>query len=190
MTDILQNQVVYKANFLTRKEADFYFKHFLKNVKWQNDRIQLFGKTIIPKRKMAWYGDKGKTYTYSNDTKLPEPWFAELYDLKIKVETATNHSFNSCLLNYYHNGKEYMSWHSDNEKELGKNPCIASVSLGAERDFVFKHNESKTKHTICLEHGSLLVMQEDIQEKWKHSLPKRLKVHLPRINLTFRRIIS
>jgi alkylated DNA repair dioxygenase AlkB len=146
----------------------------------------MFGKKIITNRKVALYADNTTTYTYSKQTKQALAWTPELLQLKRIIETKTAQTFNMCLLNLYHHGKESMGWHSDNESELQANGSIASLSLGAERKFMFKHKESKKIITINLAHGSLLLMKGTIQQHWLHQLPAMAKVEAPRINLTFR----
>lgn len=182
--------VRYYGPILDSKSADFYFDHFLKNSPWENDRSIVFGKLMITKRKVAWYGDEAFTYTYSKITKLALPWTQELLKLKKIVESQSGETFNSCLLNLYHSGEEGMSWHSDNEKELKKNSAIGSVSLGATRKFSFKHKRTKQTTSIILESGSLLMMKGTTQSHWQHRLPPTKKVSSPRINLTFRTIES
>jgi len=149
----------------------------------------IFGRHIVTKRKIAWYGDAEYAYTYSNTTKQALLWTDELMKLKQLVEGITGTKFNSCLLNLYHDGDEGMSWHSDDEKSLGRNTTIASLSFGAERKFAFKHKVTKQRVTIVLDSGSLLVMKGTTQTNWLHSLPKTTKVTRPRINLTFRTMI-
>lgn len=178
----------YMGRIMALEEADRYFQRLLKEIEWRQDEVVIFGKKIITKRKVAWYGDKDFSYTYSGRTRTALPWTAALLELKAIVEELSGSCFNSCLLNLYHSGEEGMSWHSDNEKELGEEPVIASLSLGAERKFAVKHKESKEKLTLQLENGSLLVMSGPMQQYWLHSLPKTKKVHAPRINLTFRNI--
>src|SRR5690606_35552282 len=149
----------------------------------------IFGKEIITKRKVAWYGDKPFEYTYSNTTKLALPWTKELLELKIKIETQTGETFNSCLLNLYHSGEEGMAWHSDAEKDLLKNGAIGSLSFGAERKFAFKHKVSQETVSLILENGSLLVMKDTTQSHWLHRLPPTKRISKPRVNLTFRMIV-
>ena len=173
---------------IDRSKADNYFQYLSDHIPWHHDEVYLFGKKIITKRQVAWYGDEGCCYTYSGAVKNPIPWIPVLLELKTIAEHYCPEFFNSCLLNYYHDGNEGMGWHSDNEKELKENGCIASLSFGANRKFVFKHNSSKEKVEIVLEHGSLLVMGDDLQTHWKHALPKSKKILYPRINLTFRNI--
>ena len=177
----------YEPVFDVRDKA-LYFDALLKTVDWQNDEIVIFGKKIITKRKVAWYGDERFSYTYSKSTKLALPWTREMRALKQKAEEISGEQYNSCLLNLYRNGDEGMSWHSDNENSLVEQACIASISLGACRKFAFKHKHSKQRIDLMLEAGSLLLMKEKTQQCWWHSLPKSKKVVEPRINLTFRRM--
>lgn len=185
-----EGEVNYFAAIISTAQAKIYQKQLLTTIDWQNDVIQMFGKTIITKRKVAWYGDKPYKYTYSNTTKEALTWTKELMELKSKIEEITNESYNSCLLNLYHNGNEGMGWHTDAEKELKKNGTIASMSIGADRKFVFKHKISKEKVALTLKNGSLLVMKNQTQDNWLHSLPTTKLVSKPRINLTFRTIID
>ncbi|MBJ6368909.1 alpha-ketoglutarate-dependent dioxygenase AlkB family protein [Snuella sedimenti] len=182
--------VNYYGKLLSIKQADYYFDALLKTVEWKHDAAVIFGKKIITKRKVAWYGDKPFEYTYSKTTKLALPWTKELLELKAMIEDMTGETFNSCLLNLYHDGKEGMAWHSDDEKDLKKNGAIASLSLGAERFFAFKHKETKEKIKIALVSGSLLVMKGTTQKYWLHRLPPTKVVLNARINLTFRTIID
>jgi alkylated DNA repair dioxygenase AlkB len=180
--------VNYYGKLLNENEADYFLKTLSTGIEWRNDEAIIFGKKIITKRKVAWYGEKPYEYTYSNTTKLALNWTKELLELKAKVEQRTGESFNSCLLNLYHNGNEGMAWHSDGEKALKKNGAIASLSFGAERKFAFKHKESKEKVGLILEHGSLLVMKDETQSHWLHRLPPTKLITKPRVNLTFRTI--
>ena len=179
----------YYGKILQWEEAKHYLENLLQHIEWKNDEAIIYGKHIITKRKVAWYGDKNYEYTYSNTTKQALIWNKDLLELKHKIEKITGDKFNSCLLNLYHSGEEGMAWHSDDEKSLGKNTTIASLSLGAERKFSFKHKVTKQKISILLEQGSLLVMKDATQTHWQHMLPKSKKVLKPRINLTFRTII-
>lgn len=182
--------VLYFGKLLNTTEADDYFNALLKTIEWHNDEAIIFGKRIITKRKVAWYGDKPFEYTYSNTTKRALVWTKELLELKQMVETETGDTFNSCLLNLYHSGEEGMAWHSDAEKDLLKNGSIASLSFGAERKFGFKHKTREEKVGLILEHGSLLVMKDSTQTHWLHRLPPSKKVSGARINLTFRTIVE
>jgi alkylated DNA repair dioxygenase AlkB len=180
--------VVYYKNLLEINEANQYFDCLLKTIEWKNDQALIYGKLIITKRKVAWYGDTDFEYTYSKTTKRALPWTTELIELKKIAEELTGEKFNSCLLNLYHNGDEGMAWHSDAEKVLKKNGAIASLSLGAERKFTFKHKETIETISLILENGSLLVMKGSTQTYWLHRLPPTKLISTPRINLTFRSI--
>jgi len=176
----------YYEEVLSWEQANHYFGVLLNKIAWKNDQAVLFGKRIITKRKVAWYADKPFKYTYSNNTKQALPWIDELLELKEIIEENIEQSFNSCLLNLYHDGSEGMAWHSDAEKELKKNGAIASLSLGAERKFSFKHKKTKDIVALTLHHGSLLVMRDTTQSHWLHRLPPTKTVNKPRVNLTFR----
>lgn len=178
--------VLYYGKIINQKDANTYTQLLLDNIEWKNDEAIIFGKHIITKRKAAWYGAKAYPYTYSNTTKHALPWTKELLELKKIAEEKTGATYNSCLLNLYHNGDEAMAWHSDDEKELSKNGCIASFSFGAERKFMFKHKKTGQTISILLENGSLLAMMDATQTNWLHRLTKSLKVKTPRVNLTFR----
>lgn len=181
--------VQYHGKILAHLQANQYFENLLQHIAWKNDEAIIFGKHYITKRKVAWYGDRDYSYSYSNITKQGLIWTSELLDLKKMVESTTGITFNSCLLNLYHTGEEGMAWHSDDEKALGRNTAIASLSFGAERKFCFKHKQSKEMVCLPLEHGSLLVMKGATQSNWLHRLPPTKKISTPRINLTFRTII-
>jgi alkylated DNA repair dioxygenase AlkB len=178
--------VNYYGKIFTGTEATHYFDRLLETIEWKNDEATIFGKKIITKRKVAWYGNQNFSYTYSNNTRLALSWTTELLELKQSIEKLTKATFNSCLLNLYHSGDEGMGWHSDDEKSLENNASIASISLGAERVFAFKHKNTKDTKSGTLEAGSLLVMKDETQLHWLHSIPKSKKVSRPRINLTFR----
>ncbi len=182
--------VNYYGVVLPLKEANHFFQQLNENIAWRNDEAFIFGKHYITKRKVAWYGDKEFEYEYSNSLKKALPWTNELVRLKAVAEKVTNETYNSCLLNLYHNGSEGMAYHSDDEKDLKPNGAIASITLGAERKFSFKHKESKETVSLMLEHGSLLVMKGVTQTWWKHRLPPTKKVTTPRVNLTFRTIME
>lgn len=178
----------YHGKILNKTQCDFYYNSLLENINWKNDEAIIFGKLIVTKRKVAWYGDSEYDYTYSKITKKANLWTKELLALKEIVEKESNETYNSCLLNLYHSGEEGMAYHSDGEKMLKKNGAIASLSLGAERKFSFKHKKNKQRIDVFLENGSLLVMKEGTQTNWLHRLPPTKKVNSPRINLTFRTI--
>ena len=180
--------VNYYGKILSHQKSQYYLDYLLRDIPWKNDEAFIFGKHFITKRKVAWYGDENYAYTYSNSTKQALPWTPELLALKKLSEELTETSYNSCLLNLYHDGEEGMAYHSDDEKALGKNTTIASLSFGAERRFLFKHKTTKQVVKIILETGSLLVMKEATQTHWLHRLPPTKLVKRPRVNLTFRQM--
>ena len=181
---------IYFDSLIPEEKSELFLLQLSKNIQWKNDESVIFGKHYITRRKTAWYGDRPFNYTYSKIKRTALPWTNELTEIKHIVENNESTRFNSCLLNFYHDGDDGMGWHSDNEKELEKNGVIASVSLGAERKFSFKHKKNKEKIDLILGNGSLLVMKEQIQTHWMHQLPKSKKIREPRINLTFRAICS
>lgn len=178
----------YYGNIFNQEEADQFLLLLLNHIEWKNDEVKIFGKQIITKRKVAWYGSKPFLYRYSNTSKTALPFTNELLAIKAIVEKVSNETYNSCLLNLYHDGDEGMGWHSDAEPELKPNGAIASISFGAERKFNFKHKITQEKKQILLHHGSLLVMKGTTQSFWLHQLPPTKKVKDIRINLTFRTI--
>lgn len=182
--------VLYYGKLMHPKKANHYLNALLDKIEWKNDEAIILGKHIFTKRKVAWYGDLDFEYTYSNTTKRALPWTTELLELKAIAEEKTGETFNSCLLNLYHSGDEGMAWHSDGEKDLKKNGAIGSLSFGAERKFSFKHKQTKENISLILEHGSLLVMKDATQTNWLHRLPPTKLVHKPRVNLTFRTIVT
>ena len=185
-----QGEAYYFGRILNAKKADHYFSRLMETIAWQQDEVIIFGKRIVTKRMTGWYGEEEFKYTYSKITRKAKLWTPELVELKNLVEQKTGLEFNSCLLNLYHSGEEGMSWHSDAEAELGKDPAIASLSLGAQRKFVLKNKVSGDKVSVELENGSLLLMKGQTQKFWLHSLPKTKKIKEPRINLTFRKILK
>lgn len=182
--------VNYYGKIIPEELANTIFYNLLKNLDWKHDEATVYGKHYITKRKVAWYGDKAFEYTYSGNTKKALPFTIGLLKLKQLVELKTRETYNSCLCNLYHNGTETMGWHSDAEKDLKEHGAIASLSIGAERKFAFKHKETKNTCEFVLEHGSLLVMSGKTQEYWLHRLPPTKKIKEPRINLTFRTIVK
>jgi alkylated DNA repair dioxygenase AlkB len=180
-------EIIYFPHFFDKKEADAIFTQLVKDIPWQQDDIQVFGKIHPQPRLTALFGNEGKPYSYSNIKMQPYPWTLFLQKIKSYVESVSDTNFTTVLLNQYRDGKDSNGWHADNEKELGSNPVIASVSFGAERIFQLKHNSiSGLKQNIILEHGSLLLMKGTTQHFWKHQIPKTSKPIGPRINLTFR----
>lgn len=182
--------VQYYGAVIPLHKADQYLKDLLDNIAWKNDEAVIFGRKIIASRKVAWYAQAPFTYTYSNSTKTALPWTQSLLELKSIAEEVSGETYNSCLLNLYHDGSEGMAWHSDGEKDLKKNGAIASMSFGVERKFAFKHKRSKATISQVLGHGSVLVMRAQTQSYWLHRLPPTKLVHSARVNLTFRTIVD
>lgn len=182
-------EVYYYPKFIETSEADRLFQSFLENTKWRQDPITLFGKTYPQPRLTALYGTNGESYTYSGITMQPHPFIPPHSELLKSLQKVCNTTFTTVLMNLYRDGQDSNGWHSDDEKELGMNPIIASISLGAARVFHFKHKTTKEKrYRLTLMHGSLLMMQGTTQHNWQHQLPKSKRVQEARINLTFRRI--
>ncbi|KXH85413.1 alpha-ketoglutarate-dependent dioxygenase AlkB family protein [Chryseobacterium kwangjuense] len=188
--NILPNDgtVHYYGKVFNKEKSDHFYDYLLHQVPWENDEAIIFGKLILTKRKVAWFGEKAFEYTYSKRTKYAKFWTPELLELKRTCEEISGETYNSCLLNLYHDGSEGMAYHSDSEKDLKKHGAIASLTFGAERKFLFKHKTTKEKVEIFLEDGSLLIMKGTTQDHWLHRLPPTTKVKNPRVNLTFRTI--
>ena len=180
--------VTYIPNVFDPNSCSTLFTSLRASLDWQQDQLLMFGKLITTKREVAWVGDAGCSYTYSGVKKLPQAWTPELLRIKHTTEKLANYTFNSCLLNLYHDGDQGMGWHSDDEVELEQSAPIASVSFGGERKFSFKHKFEKLSASVVLENGSVLVMHAPTQNFWQHSLTKTKRAVLPRINLTFRAI--
>ncbi|NND63560.1 MAG: alpha-ketoglutarate-dependent dioxygenase AlkB [Flavobacteriaceae bacterium] len=182
--------IIYYPNFLQSQEASDLFQKLLEKTKWREDEIKVFGKTYKQPRLTALYGNNGNPYSYSGITMTPLPFPSEIEKLKHQIEKKTNESFTTVLLNLYRDGNDSNGWHSDDEQELGENPVIASVSLGAKRYFHLKYKrDKKLTYKILLDHGSLLLMKGTTQENWLHQIPKSKKIKQSRINLTFRSIV-
>ncbi|MCG8578180.1 MAG: alpha-ketoglutarate-dependent dioxygenase AlkB [Flavobacteriales bacterium] len=185
-----QGTVHYYGPIFSSREAKQYFDRLMSEIQWKNDEAIIFGKHIITKRKVAWYADKTYSYTYSKVSRTALLWTDLLLEIKEQVEHQTGQTYNSCLLNLYHNGSEGMAWHSDDEKDLKRHGSIASLSFGASRKFAFKHRKTKEKIDFVLQSGDLLEMKDETQDHWLHNIPTTKKVHTPRINLTFRQMIK
>lgn len=207
-------ELIYIEEFFDRKISDRAVEYFLENdrldwqhnhwkelsaeeladikftnINWKQDHIKLYGKIIPLPRLTAWYGDRGKSYTYSGITSQPDPWNKGLLYMKQRIEECAGSEFNSVLLNWYRDGDDHLNWHADDEKELGVNPIIASVSFGETREFLVRRNDDISKRLVLpLKHGSLLLMKGELQHFWQHSIPKRKRVKGSRFNLTFRYI--
>ncbi|WP_300976767.1 alpha-ketoglutarate-dependent dioxygenase AlkB [Flavobacterium sp.] len=185
--DVPDASISYYPNFFSNEEAAILFGALQKEIPWQQDDIKVYGKVYPQPRLTALFGNEGKSYSYSHLIMHPHKWSPLLLTIKEKVEKATETIYSTVLLNYYRDGKDSNGWHADNEKELGTNPIIASLSFGAERVFQLKHNHLQNqKINLTLEHGSLLLMKGTTQHFWKHQIPKTTKQIGSRINLTFR----
>nr|WP_315157601.1 alpha-ketoglutarate-dependent dioxygenase AlkB [uncultured Flavobacterium sp.] len=185
--DVPDASIIYYPNFFSTEEATILFDALQKEIPWQQDDIKVYGKVYPQPRLTALFGNEGKSYSYSNITMHPHKWSPLLISIKEKVEKATEAIYSTVLLNYYRDGKDSNGWHADNEKELGTNPIIASLSFGTERVFQLKHNHLENqKINLTLENGSLLLMKGTTQHFWKHQIPKTTKPIGSRINLTFR----
>lgn len=183
-------EMSYIPNFYNIVKADYYFNLLKQDIPWQQDNITLFGKTHKQPRLTSLFANNDLPYSYSNIKMTPHPFTRELMQFKKDVEAATKHDFTSVLLNLYRNGNDSNGWHADDEKELGTNPTIASLSFGASRLFHFKHRTIPSEnHKLILEPGSLLIMKGEMQQYWLHQIPKTKREIGERINLTFRRIL-
>jgi alkylated DNA repair dioxygenase AlkB len=205
-------QLFYSERFFSKKVSDRCLEYFqensdfnwhdanwkgvsdiervnFRNIHWKQDRIKLYGKQLLLPRLTSWYGDSGRNYTYSGITSKPNHWNDGLLYLKHEIERCLGVHFNSVLLNWYRDGEDYLNWHSDDEKELGEAPTIASANFGETRDFVVRRKDDiAQKLVIPLKHGTLLVMSGSLQQFWEHAVPKRKKVSGSRFNLTFRNV--
>ena len=180
-------EITYYPSFFSSEEASEFFQTLLNEIEWQQDDIKIFGKIYKQPRLTALYGINDASYRYSGITMFPKPFNSVLKEIKKRIEEITNVKFTTVLLNYYRDGSDSNGWHSDDEKELGENPVIASLSLGADRTFRLRHKKDKTqKKNLTLQHGSLLIMAGETQHHWQHCIPKSKKDIKPRINLTFR----
>lgn len=185
--DMIDAQVTLYRDFLSAAESDTYLDTLVSEINWKQETIRVPGGPVPLPRLTAWYGDAGTTYSYSGITVQPNAWIMPLITLKQRIEAVAGVTFNSVLLNYYRDGSDSVGWHSDDEPELGINPVIASLSLGAARAFQFKHRHDPVlRRSIELTHGSLLIMAGATQHHWKHQVPKTKQAIAARINLTFR----
>ena len=187
---IEDGQLDYFPNFLDPQSANDLYAQILSELPFQENQIVMFGKQVKVPRLEAYFSLNGENYGYSGQTLINNPFPAFLEDLRQKIATITGMPYNALLINYYRDGQDSNGWHADNEKSLGKNPSIASLSLGAERIFELRHLESNKKIKLKLAHGSLLHMHGALQHHWKHQLPKVKDLKEARINLTFRLILA
>ena len=186
LTKVENGEYIFYPDFLSKSISDEFFKKLQNTIDWKQESMNMYGKKVDFPRLTAWYGDNDKPYTFSGITLKPNLWTQEILEIKSKIESKANIIFNSVLLNRYRNGNDSISWHTDAEPELGKNPIIASVNFGATRKFQLRHINTKEKIEIELTNGSLLIMQGEFQHYWQHQVPKTSKVVGERINLTFR----
>lgn len=183
-------ELYWVRQFYTPDESDYLFTTFKTSLAWQEESIFIFGRWVKVPRLMCWYGDPDAYYQYSGVNHQPKPWNKELQFIRVKIEQRFGSTYNSVLANLYRDGNDSMGCHADDEKELGQNPVIASLSLGDQRLFKLHHKINKTTVDIILGHGDLLIMAGTLQNYWQHSVPKTKKLKTPRINLTFRHIVG
>ena len=178
----------YDPGFLDRQSADHLLEWSVTRIPWDHHVIRMFGRDVPTPRRSAWFGDPGARYTYSGLTLEPRPWPTPLAHLRDRIQTASGSRFNAVLANLYRDGADSMGWHADDEPELGRDPVIASISVGAVRRFTMRHatRPALSQLVLELEHGSLLVMSGATQHHWRHALPKTRRSIGPRVNLTFR----
>ena len=182
--------IAFDPDWLPRVQADALFADLLPAIPWEIHRIRLFGREVDSPRRSCWIGDPDAAYTYSGTRFLPQPWPEALRPVRERLARELGVDFNSVLANFYRDGRDYMGWHGDAEAELGPQPVIASLSLGAVRRFVLKSRSNPTlKRAVELPHGSLLLMRGDTQRNYRHALPRTARPVGARINLTFRRIV-
>lgn len=186
----LPDCMAYRANFMTSDSATNLYQYLSENVNWQQPTVRVWGQDHKVPRLQFWMGETGKEYQYSGKLFKAAPWLPIVEKLKLKVERTCGMPYNSVLLNWYRDGQDKMGWHADNEEELGPSPTIAMVSLGAKRSFQFKHLETQVTENLEMDHGSLLLMKQGMQETYHHQVPTRAKVSEGRISLTFRNIIK
>jgi alkylated DNA repair dioxygenase AlkB len=177
----------YQNNFLSEVEVAVFYEYFMTNIRWAHDEAVIYGKRIITKREIAWFADKGFDYNYSGASRIAQAWDKKVLEIKSKLENETGHTFNSCLLNLYHDGNEGMAWHSDDQNHLETDSPVAIISLGAERYFKLRETKIRdNQRKIVLEQGSLLIMAGQTQTYWQHEIPKMSGIKSPRISLTWR----
>lgn len=177
-------------SFWSSEEVDAVFARLREEIEWSQHEVVLFGRRMASPRLSAWHGDPAARYVYSGVAHDPLPWLPVLIEIRQRIETALASRFNAVLANLYRDGRDGMGWHSDNERELGSTPMIASASFGASRKFALRHRQNGRRESVLLESGSLLIMAGDSQRCWQHALPKTAKPCGPRINLTFRYVVA
>lgn len=189
--DLPDADIILFDEFFTKTESEKLYKNLIEKINWQQYTIKMFGKILNQPRLTAFYGEENKPYAYSGLKLTPNPWTEDLLFIKSRITKTAQINFSSVLLNYYRNGQDSMGWHSDDEKELGQNPVIGSISFGETRLFQLRHLTRKDlkKVDIKLTNGSFLLMKGQTQHYWEHQIPKTSKHITPRINLTFRTIV-
>lgn len=191
LIDLPDAHIRYQPKWVDAQSADHWLQQLSQQTPWTQPQIKLYGRSIAVPRLVAWYGDTGAAYRYSGLVHDPLPWTPLLTDIRKRVEQEIGEPLNGVLLNFYRNGQDAMGWHSDDEPELGAQPLVVSLNLGATRRFDFRRKgASRIEYSLELEHGSLLVMSGPTQHHWQHQIARTRKVATPRINLTFRQIIS
>jgi alkylated DNA repair dioxygenase AlkB len=180
---------LFLPEFLSEQEADAALDELTRENAWEQQRLLMYGKVVEEPRLSTWHSD-GQSYRYSGSARTPQPWTPLLNDIREQCERQTDHTFNGVLVNFYRDGNDHLGWHSDDELVNGPEPLIASISLGAERRFDMRHRDSGEVVSTSLSHGSLLVMSGLSQKYWEHRIPKMPRIVDPRVNLTFRRLIS
>ncbi len=186
--EVRDGWIIWEPNFIDSINAHEYLSYFTTELPWLGGKIQVFGKEYEIPRKQVFFADDDLSYSYSGKTLPKSSWDEKVVEIKNSIESNLDDTFNACLANLYRDGNDSNGWHSDNEKELGINPLIASISLGETRRFYLKHNKTKEKISLDLSHGSLLIMGGALQHHWKHHVPKSKKEMRPRVNLTFRKL--
>lgn len=188
--EALQPWLVYEPEFLSAPESKQLYQTLVDEISWEQPFVTVFGQSHQIPRLQDWQSDDGVKYQYSGKELAPRPWHPTVFNLKQHIEAFTGKRFNSVLINYYRNGNDKMGWHADNEPELGANPAVVSVSLGAERDIQFKSNEYPKAINVMLVDGSLLMMKAGMQRHFQHQIPARKRIAQPRISLTFRHVLG
>lgn len=188
-TPFESHDLIMLNQFFSAQYCESYLQALIEGVKWSDDYYMAFGRRIEIPRRQAWYADTGIRYSYSNNLLQTQAWIEPLTEIRQQVEKETQRRFNSVLLTHYRNGMDSVSWHADDEEELGRQPYIASLSLGASRKLHYRHKKENISGSITLHSGDLLFMRPGFQFDWEHSIPAEPVITQPRINLTFRAVI-
>ncbi|MCF6755290.1 alpha-ketoglutarate-dependent dioxygenase AlkB [Pseudomonas balearica] len=189
--ELADAELLYCRAWCPPQEADRWLRELIATLPWSQPSIRLFGRQVKVPREVAWIGDPEARYRYSGLDNQPSPWTPLLAAIRQRLERELGRPFNGVLVNHYRDGQDAMGWHSDDEPELGCDPLVASLSLGATRRFDLRRKgQTRIAHSLELEHGSLLVMGGLTQHHWQHQIARTTRVHAPRVNLTFRQIIA